>query len=290
MTCYAELLSRMKRLSWIIIVSQILTSVFAQNTTHTILRGETLYSVARQYSVTLDSLVKANNLSDPSSVQVGTILFIPQKQEPSLPLAVGYHTVMTGETYFGIAKKYNLSVEHLLAMNQRTSSTVLRVNEQLTVVVLPSSTDPPAPPLASDPPIAINPPAVGGGSSSTITQESVIFTPSTMQWPIRGEMRVHTGKQGGVQIHATGEERVKAVASGVVVFVGSFRELGNLVLVERVGGYLYIYGGLNMVLVKQGDSITPGTPLGMLFGNGIPLVFSVFKDSNVINPQTAPRD
>lgn len=285
MTRYAELLRRMTRLLRIIIVGQILASVFAQNTSHSVMRGETIYSIARQYSVSVESLVKANEITDPSNVRVGTLLVIPAQTASVSPLAVGYHTVMSGETYFGIARKYNISVETLLALNERTSNTVLRVNEQLTVAALPSQ---PSPPQTSSP----TPPVISPPVPNPITEQPVaLITSGTVSWPVSGgEMRLHTGKQGGVQIHTSGESRVQSVASGVVVYVGSFRELGNLVLVEKPGGYIYIYGGLNMVLVKQGETVHPGTALGVLSGGGNPLVFSVFKDSNLMNPQNAPRD
>jgi lipoprotein NlpD len=291
MTTYAEPLSRMKRLLWIIIISQILTSVFAQNTTHTVMRGETIFSIARQYSVTLDALVKRNNINDPSNVRIGTVLSIPHEYEPSDPLTVRYHTVMPGETYFGIARKYNLSVETLLAINHRTSSTILRVDEQLIVVNSHSAPTVSAPTMPVPPPIVpMAQSTISTPVTSATAQPVALINPGTVLWPVMGEISAHTGKQGGVQIHAKGESRVQAVASGVVVYVGSFRELGNLVLVERPGGYIYIYGGLSTVLVKQGDTVTPGISLGMLSGNGDSLVFSVFKDSNLISPQTAPRD
>ncbi|MCB9456999.1 MAG: LysM peptidoglycan-binding domain-containing protein [Anaerolineaceae bacterium] len=46
-------------------------------TTHTVQRGETLYSIARQYGVTVQGIINANNLSNPNSLTPGQELIIP---------------------------------------------------------------------------------------------------------------------------------------------------------------------------------------------------------------------
>jgi LysM repeat protein len=46
-------------------------------TTHVVLRGETLTSIARQYGVTLAALVKANGIKNPSLILVRQRLIIP---------------------------------------------------------------------------------------------------------------------------------------------------------------------------------------------------------------------
>jgi LysM repeat protein len=45
---------------------------------HTIAAGETLSSIARQYGVTLDALIAANEIANPNRVLVGDQLVIPQ--------------------------------------------------------------------------------------------------------------------------------------------------------------------------------------------------------------------
>src|SRR5690606_14600976 len=45
--------------------------------THTIASGESLYTIARRYEVTTQSLVQANNLSSPDKIVVGQKVIIP---------------------------------------------------------------------------------------------------------------------------------------------------------------------------------------------------------------------
>jgi LysM repeat protein len=46
-------------------------------TTYTVAAGDTLYSIARQFGVTVQAIVNANNLSNPNSLSVGQTLTIP---------------------------------------------------------------------------------------------------------------------------------------------------------------------------------------------------------------------
>jgi lipoprotein NlpD len=47
-------------------------------TTHTVRRGQTLFSIARAYGVTVQRLAEANHITDPSRVAAGQRLVIPQ--------------------------------------------------------------------------------------------------------------------------------------------------------------------------------------------------------------------
>ncbi|HWQ29017.1 MAG TPA: LysM peptidoglycan-binding domain-containing protein [Dehalococcoidia bacterium] len=51
---------------------------------HTVAEGETLWSIAEQYGVTLDELIAANTqLSDPDALQVGDVVIVPVAPEPT---------------------------------------------------------------------------------------------------------------------------------------------------------------------------------------------------------------
>ncbi len=45
---------------------------------HVVRSGETLSVIARQYGVTVQAIVEANNLADPNTLRLGQKLFIPQ--------------------------------------------------------------------------------------------------------------------------------------------------------------------------------------------------------------------
>ncbi|MCD8115760.1 MAG: LysM peptidoglycan-binding domain-containing protein [Oscillospiraceae bacterium] len=71
--------------------------------------GDTLYNIARRYSVSVDDIVYANQLADPSVLSVGQALIIPKEQRT--------HIVRRGQTLYSIAQSYGIDVKRLIAAN-----------------------------------------------------------------------------------------------------------------------------------------------------------------------------
>ena len=125
---------------------------------HTVKRGETLATIARKLRVSRADLAEANYLKATSRVAVGQKLLIPRmpsaavlaraasgapvqtatndaaaavfEEKPSAETVV--HRVKSGDTLFGIARKYATTVEHLKALNRMVSST-LKVGMRLVI-------------------------------------------------------------------------------------------------------------------------------------------------------------
>ena len=86
---------------------------------HDVERGETLYSLARQYGVTVDDIKEANaTLVD--GLKAGQRIKIPVKVQQTIlaeqPKMV-HHKVVRGETLYSLSKHYGLSVEALQEAN-----------------------------------------------------------------------------------------------------------------------------------------------------------------------------
>jgi LysM repeat protein len=47
--------------------------------TYTVKSGDTLSKIAKQFGVTVDALVKANNIANPNLIKLGQVLKIPPK-------------------------------------------------------------------------------------------------------------------------------------------------------------------------------------------------------------------
>jgi len=117
--------------------------------THTVAAGETLYSIATKYGISVDALKKANaGLS--SSISVGQTLNLPAKAgsttaatKPATTTKTTTttttpvnketieHKVASGETLYSIAKKYNVSVEDIKKANPGIGS--LKVGQTVKV-------------------------------------------------------------------------------------------------------------------------------------------------------------
>jgi len=92
---------------------------------HTVHKGHTLYAISKVYSVNIDDIIAANPGAD-EGLSIGQELLIPKKginkkeakkNPPQLIDGKLIHTVAAGETLYGIAGKYKISVEELVKQN-----------------------------------------------------------------------------------------------------------------------------------------------------------------------------
>ncbi|MCL1889132.1 MAG: LysM peptidoglycan-binding domain-containing protein [Desulfovibrionaceae bacterium] len=97
-------------------------AVAAGSTIHTVRRGESLYSIARSYGVSVDSLRKTNNMrADENFLSAGQKLGIPSKSAPAQRDAGEARLVVRkGDTLYGIAMQNKTSVEELVRLNGLT--------------------------------------------------------------------------------------------------------------------------------------------------------------------------
>lgn len=88
----------------------------AATRTHRVEWGDTWYGIARQYGVAPRDLAAANPDVDPALLRSGTVLRIPQSAARGA--ARRTHTVGSGETLWGIARRYGVSTDALRKANQ----------------------------------------------------------------------------------------------------------------------------------------------------------------------------
>lgn len=102
--------------------------------THRIERGETLSSIARMYGMTAKELQMLNPGAG-DYIKAGDLLMIsdPKTTSTGGNSDVSYHKIQTGETLYGIGKKYNVSVEALLKSNPGVSERNFRAGETIRI-------------------------------------------------------------------------------------------------------------------------------------------------------------
>jgi len=91
---------------------------------HTVKQNETLYGITKKYNVSKKDLRSSN---------AGLLLFIKTDQEIRVPVPVEertIHIVKKGETLYGIAKQYKLTMEQLVLLNPKKAIS-LQVGDQL---------------------------------------------------------------------------------------------------------------------------------------------------------------
>ena len=100
------------------------------NNIYVVERGDSLWSIARRYNITVEDLINANNL-DNLTIYVGQELIIPSDSDDTTTPTITY-TVSKGDTLWNIAKRYNVSVDDIMKANNLTS-TLLSLGQQLII-------------------------------------------------------------------------------------------------------------------------------------------------------------
>lgn len=99
-----------------------------ENNKYTVVKGDTLSKIANMFNTTVTELKKLNNLTS-DLLQIGQVLFIPVT---SITPTYSTYTVVKGDTLYGIARKYNITVDELKRLNNITSNN-LYIGQQLKV-------------------------------------------------------------------------------------------------------------------------------------------------------------
>ena len=94
---------------------------------YTVKSGDSLWSIAKNLGVTVNELKEANNLTS-SMLSIGQVLKIPSEQI----ISESVHTVVSGDSLYKIAQKYNTTVDEIKRLNNLTSN-LLSIGQVLKV-------------------------------------------------------------------------------------------------------------------------------------------------------------
>ncbi len=90
-------------------------------------KGDSLYSIANKYNISVEQLKNANNLTS-NILQIGQKLIIPTTSKEDYTI----YTVEKGDSLWSIANKYGISVNDLVALNN-LGTTVLTIGQQILI-------------------------------------------------------------------------------------------------------------------------------------------------------------
>jgi LysM repeat protein len=107
---------------------------------HKVKEGDTLYSLARVYGASQESIIEVNGLEG-SEIRLGSTMYIPYVEReatsdditPSVDDAEATHVVCPGETLYSLSRTYGLSEQDLLDLNNLNDYTDIKAGMTLRV-------------------------------------------------------------------------------------------------------------------------------------------------------------
>lgn len=97
------------------------------NNYYTTKKGDTLYSIAKQYGVSVEYLKDLNNMTS-DDLQIDEVLIVPKTTLTN----ENTYTVQKGDTLWNISKKYNISTSELKEINNLDSN-LINIGQKLII-------------------------------------------------------------------------------------------------------------------------------------------------------------
>ncbi|WP_299842274.1 peptidoglycan DD-metalloendopeptidase family protein [uncultured Roseovarius sp.] len=218
---------------------------------HKVERGETAFTIARLYNVSIRSLADWNGLNSDFAVREGQFLLIPVAQQDGSPVPLAAATA-PGEG---------------------------------TPTPTPPSATKPLPTEDTKPAARPEKSAAAPDLGESRTTASV--KKSRMGFPVRGDIirEYQKGKNEGIDIAANPGSPVKAAASGVVAAITEDTNGIPIIVIKHPDNLLTVYSNVAGVAVKKGDQVARGQKLAEIRREGTAaLHFEVRKGFDSVDP------
>lgn len=264
---------------------------------YSVLDGDTLWKISRQYKISMRDLVEVNGLSSPYRLKSGQRLRIP---------APKVYDIVKGDNLYRVSRMFSVDMYQLARANDLKKPYVLNRGDRLVIPRLDTRRRKKAEvQVASvdrhDASLPRARPARKGGKKSKMARSSSGRIPSrsssTFLWPIDGGRVVSTygPKSGGlrndgVNIGAARNAKVRAAENGVVAYVGDALEgFGQLILIKHSDRWVTAYAHLGGAEVRKGDVVKRGDLIGRVGSSGNvatpQLHFETRRGTRALNPQ-----
>jgi lipoprotein NlpD len=254
---------------------------------YTVVRGDTLYSIAFRSGVDYRELARWNGIGEPYVIHPGQRLRLSGSRQlpPRAPVAAAtpnpaanaaqapvFETVPSTPTATVPTATAAASASVVSPTPATPASTIVAVAGQAPV----------AAPVNAPPPVAV---------VVTPPEKTRRAGGITWSWPADGALL--KGFQAndaipGIDIAGSRGDPVRAAADGVVVYSGNgLVGYGELIIIKHNDSYLSAYGHNRERLVKEGEKVRAGQTIAKMGSSGASrdeLQFQIRRDGTPVNP------
>ncbi len=207
---------------------------------HHLKKDETIYRLSKNYFVSIEALMKVNQITNPHQIPVGEELYIPSVDYQSKRLKRYY--VKPGDTLKGILSRFGLELWQFKRLNPDLAKHPLKRGTKL---FLPRN---------------------------EINRLSRSVMPISLVRPVWGRITSRFGKRwgrmhSGIDFAAPVGTPIRAAASGQVVFTGWMGGYGWFIKLNH-GKFKTNYGHLSKITVRNGSYIQKGDLIGLVGATG----------------------
>jgi lipoprotein NlpD len=229
----------------------------SKNGTHTVAKGETLFSIAWTYGLDYKSLAKSNGIDKNYTIYPGQVLRLDGAASSSQPAK-------------NSAKSVSGKVADSKKIPQGSSSNSVNTSVNSTSVGSNAVT------------------SAASSSSSSNAEGDVSWI-----WPAKGAVMQHYSESGavnkGIDIAGNSGDPVVAAASGKVVYAGNgLLGYGQLIIIKHNDQMLSAYAHNRVLLVKEGDDVTSAQKIAEVGATGtdkVKLHFEIRHDGKPVDPE-----
>lgn len=271
--------------------------------THTVRKGDTLFSIGLEYGYDYKDIARVNNIEAPYIIKVGQVLKLGElKDKPGSAEArpEGVQQDNDVATYplsddGGISTAHSTTTAATPVIASLKAPKALREpysDEALKAALTPPKAASTAKPvdkaevLNTDSAVKEVKPDSPSATKLPVESAGAI----AWSWPAKGKIIAgfNEGGNKGIDIAGVKGQPVLAAAPGKVIYSGSdLRGYGKMVIVKHNSTYLSVYANNSNIVVKEGQQVTLGqkiAEMGSSDSNVVKLHFEIRQQGKSVDP------
>lgn len=242
-------------------------------------KGDSIWGICRRFNLTKGTFLRLNNLKS-SVLKIGTEVIVKSRKQKIARVTTRKRTtwhwyrIKKRDSFWSIAHKYKITVASLKRFNRKKGNSLYPGSK----IKIPGYARKTRSYSRSSKSYFGSIPFVGKGF---------------LKWPMQGRVVARfgvkrTGINNGITIKGYKNKLVRASGRGIVVFSGSKRGYGHMVIIRHKNSIYTVYAGLKSRTVRVHKQVSRGDRIGQcgwfaskkIYG----LRFQIYNKTKPVNP------